>query len=86
MLFRISGKEDADADRSNPSSHTNYCYLNTPEKSQRLKCLHTTVKVQAHAISLLKSKVAELVEQKGIVVDEDLHKDLLDTIEQTTGA
>lgn len=44
MLHRAESQQ-RDPDKCNPSSTTNYRYLNTPEKLERMKRLHADVKV-----------------------------------------
>ena len=44
MLHRFN-REPKDSDRSNPSSTTNYWYLTSPEKVERIRRLHSIVKV-----------------------------------------
>ena len=87
MLSRLKSSAK-DADKSDPSSHTNYRFLTTPEKVQRLHRLHrlhTTTRVQHQKISHLRSQIAQLVDERGIIVDEDLHNDLASVMESNNG-
>ena len=43
-------------DRTHPSSHTNYSYLSTPEKDERLHRLHTESKIAKLRISRLEKR------------------------------
>ena len=46
ILNVMISRSKKDSDKSNPCSHTNYRYLNSPEKMQRLRRLHTTARSQ----------------------------------------
>ena len=41
-------------DRTDPSSHTNYCRLTSPEKKERLKRLHREVRIMQQKLERLK--------------------------------
>ena len=72
MVTRIQ-KDD---DKTNPSSHTAYITLHTPEKIKRLHRLQQERKNALLCINRLKQKIAAIVDRDGITVDEELHEDL----------
>ena len=73
-----------DTDKSSPQSHTNYRYLSSPEKSQRLLRLHQHNRVLQQQIDRLKLRIEKLVDQRGIQVDESLDSDLRGIVQDKT--
>lgn len=59
-----------------PSSHTNYRFLNRSQLVSRLQQTHHQLRLSVKQVDRLKSKIADAVAQKGIEVDEELHRDL----------
>ena len=59
-----------------PSSHTNYSYLSTPEKDERLHRLHTQCKISRLHIVRLEKKLLESIEESGVHLDQDFDKDM----------
>jgi len=57
-------------------SHVNYRYLLTPEKDQRLRELHSQHRNTTKCLKRLQHKLAVMIEEKGISVDESVHGDL----------
>ena len=79
MLHRHSKSgETKDHDKTNPSSHTNYRFLDPSEKDECLHRFHTKAKLQ---ISRLKERVCIAIEQRGIQVHDDLQSDLIAIME-----
>lgn len=76
MLHRHWKDVETD-DKCNPSSRTNYRYLNTPEKEERLHRLQAKTKVCQQRISYLRERVNSLIQERGIQVDEGLQGDLV---------
>lgn len=56
MISRLQ-KDDERSQRTHPSSHTNYSYLSTPEKNERLHRLHADNKTAKLRISRLEKKM-----------------------------
>ena len=50
--------------RINPSSHTNFCFLKTPEKTDRLQLLHRENRVMQKKLSRMQSKLKEVFNQR----------------------
>ena len=71
-------------ERVNPSSHTNYSYLSTPEKYERLHRLHVQCKILRLHIARLQKRLQELIEERGIYLDNGLDKDLKQILADTT--
>ena len=79
MLYRLQNATD---DKSDPKSHTNYRYLRTPEKVERLKRLHDQCKVMKQQLSRSKQKLEETLEMRGILIGEDLHVELKSIVDE----
>ena len=67
------------------SSHTNYRYLSTPEKVERLKNLHTAVVAQRRKIKALQDRLSAIVHTDGVRVDEVTHKELVQIMNANRG-
>ena len=65
-------------------SKTNFRYLNTPEKRQRYSNVRAEMEANKRKVEQLKIKVTNLTERDGIVVDEDLDKDLREIMMDNT--
>ena len=57
------------------SSRTNYRFLSTPEKIQRMKNLHKENRLAQLKISRLELKLSKAIEEKGISLEADLSDD-----------
>ena len=68
MRTSASGSHD---DRCNPSSHVNYRYLTSFEKSQRLKESHQQNRMLQQQVKHLESRLENCV-QRGVSVDSGL--------------
>ncbi len=66
------------------SSHVNFRYLSTPEKTQRLTNLRAEVVQQKRKIEFLEEKVKMLTEASGVEVDKEIHDDLGGIMEEMT--
>ena len=62
---------------SKSTSHTNIRYLNTPEKKSRIISTKKRAQVAENEVSKLQANIKELTENRGELVDNELHKDLL---------
>ena len=62
--------------RTLASSHTNYRYLSSPEKTERLKQLHHQNRIFTMQMSRLKLKLEKVIYQRGVTVDDDMSTDL----------
>ena len=63
--------------RTDMLSHTNYRFLSSPEKVQRLKGLHVAYCAKHQKVIRLNQQVEKLMEKEGVEVDEELHDHLL---------
>ena len=59
-----------------PSSHTNYRYLTTPEKVDRLRQLHQDSRSSQRKIQHLKTRVSQLIAKDGMTLDLETTTDL----------
>ena len=64
------------------SSHTNYRYLSTPEKHQRMKSLHHENRLARLRLERLRAKLEEAIESKGVSMDDDITDDLHKVMEE----
>ena len=65
---------------SNPKSHTNYRYLQSSQKDERLTQLHNQARVDQQKIERLKMRIQKLVEKRSVAIDEDIDEELRDII------
>ena len=63
-------------EKTAPDSHVNYRFLSTPEKTVRLKRIHSELRYMQLKKERLKTKLEKVVEEEGIVVDSEMHADL----------
>ena len=75
-------QDSKDRESSHPESHTNYRYLNTPQKKVRMQSLRQKVNVCQVRVKRLKERIAKQAEERGIEVDSDLHEDLAMTMDE----
>ena len=75
-LMAMATRKQKDDDKTNPSSHTAYVTLRTPEKISRLHRLQQERKSALMCINRLKQKIADIIDRDGITVDNELHEDL----------
>ena len=71
-------------DRTAPDSHTNYRYLSTPEKGRRLSRLHTSARNERKKSLRIKAQLTEVTEKSGVVVDPDMHNDIVSVMKEHT--
>ena len=74
MLYRL--QNTSKDDKTDPQSHTNYRYLSTPEKLNRLKKLYDQCKVMKQQLSCTRQKLEQALEQRVVIAGEDLHEEL----------
>ena len=58
------------------SSHTNYRYLRTPQRKERMSKLRAEVKTKRNEVERLRSRLKEVTEKRGICVEKQLEDDL----------
>ena len=80
-LCRFLKHSDRIHDVCAASSHTNFRYLNTPEKVERLRSLSRLIHVKEQQVADSKKKLNRMIEANGIRVDESMHNDLLTIME-----
>lgn len=83
MLFQHR-KRETGANKGSPSNHTNYRYLNTPEKVQRLQRLHHSARMSRKQADRLKTRLAEVIEQRSSIVNDELHSDLTQIMQENS--
>ena len=79
MRVSASGSHD---DRCNPSSHVNYRYLTSSEKSQRLKESHQQNRMLQQQVKRLESRLEKLCVQRAVSVDSGLNDELKEIVAQ----
>ena len=83
-LLAMKSRKQKDTDRTNPSSHTTYACLHTPEKDERLCRLQQDKKRVKLQIDRLKQKIEDASHQGGMIVDDELHEDLKSVVMEST--
>ena len=63
-------------------SHVNYRYMRTPEKEQRLRELHSQHRNTSKQMQRLQHRLAVVIEEEGISIDENMHSDLRQIMEE----
>ena len=58
------------------SSHTNYRYLRTPQRKERMSKLRAEVKTKRNEVERLRLRLKEVTEKRGICVEKQLEDDL----------
>ena len=69
-------KPKADATMTDPSSHVNMRYITTPQRKSRVIKRTRQVGLQTRRIQRLEQKLANLIKEKGVAVDTELHTGL----------
>ena len=82
LLTRFQNGQEKCSNSSDPHSHTNYRYLSTPKKNERLRRLHHQHRLDQLKLSRMQAALERAVEQRGVTVDEDLHRDLQQIVEE----
>ena len=82
LLTRHQRGQASHEDRTDPTSHVNYRFLSTPKKEGRLQRLHQLRRFDQHKISRLRAALDHAIEKRGVVVDEDLHQDQKQIIQE----
>ena len=80
MLYRVENSLPRDNNKTDISSHTNYRFLSSLEKLQRLKNLHTAYSAEHQKVIRLSQQIDTLMQKRGVEVDEEIHDYLLETI------
>ena len=83
-LLAMKSRKQKDTDRTNPSSHTTYACLHTPEKDERLRRLQQDKKRVKLQIDRLKQKIEDASHQDGMIIDDELHEDLKSAVMEST--
>ena len=60
---------------TNVSSHTNYRYLNTPQKQTRMKVLKQTLDSAKQKIAYFQEQIKQSIDKNGVLLDEQLNSD-----------
>ena len=76
LVNRSERQKADDCDRTNPSSHTPFQSLNTPEKARRYRREHELRRSCERRIARLSEKLSEATKQRGFCEDDGLHSDL----------
>ena len=73
MLYHIVNNLDlqCDPDRTDMSIHTNYQFLSSPEKVQRLKSLHAAYCAEHQKVIQLNQPVEKLMEREELKLMRD---------------
>ena len=69
---------------TNPSNHTTFSNLSTPQREERLHNMIKENKRMKLVIERIKGKISALIESNGVRVGDDLHEELKDIVEKWT--
>lgn len=83
-LTAMASREQKDTNRTDPSSHTAYVNLSTPEKIERLSHLHKENKRAMLEIKRLKQKISAAITLDGVNLSDELHDDVKTMASDTT--
>ena len=72
-------------DRTDPSSHTPFQHLTTPEKNRRFQREHELRRSYQRCITRLKENLERAIAERGVTEDESLHDDLGQIMKQSVG-
>ena len=67
-------------------SRTNFHHLTASQMQERMKLMRTRLNSAERQLANLKRKIEASTEAKGVMLDEDLHQDLADVIEEHTAS
>ena len=70
-------KDKENHDPSNPSSHVNYHYMNTPQRNERMKRLHDVVRSKTRSLQALRKGISRVLQNNSMTMDSEMHGDLL---------
>lgn len=79
--MRVLAKQQIDHKSVGPHSHTNYRYLTTLEKTDRLSSLHSLYVSTKKQFHRLLEKIAAFANQHGVAMEEQ-HDDLVSVMEK----
>ena len=65
-------------------SHTNLRFLNTPQRKERFSRLRVKRKICQQKVKRLEEKIGMLIEEKGVLVSEELSEDLVRSMDEST--
>ena len=80
--LQLQSSQSKSHDITSPSSHANYSYLTTPQKSLRLKTLQKRFNANKKVVSRLQEKVKQLLDIQGFNVQSSLEEDLVTVMNQ----
>ena len=64
------------------SSHANYRYFSSEEKDGRIRQLHQQRRLDTKKMNRLKTSLEEAIQQRGLAVDSELHREFRETMSQ----
>ena len=85
LLHRFENEQsDSSKTKSNSDSHSNYRFLSSPEKNERLHQLHHQARLSQQRVRRLKECLEGVAEDRSVTVDSDLHDDLKQIMQDNT--
>ena len=76
LVRRVDRSKQNIDQRTDPSSHTSFCHLTTPEKVRHFQREHELRKSCQWKVTQLKEKLELASAERGVTGDDGLHKDL----------
>lgn len=76
-LHRHLKELNSEVQSTSTVSHTNFRYLTTPEKYERMKNMASVIHSKDKQITYLKQRIEKVLQRDGICVDHETHSDLV---------
>lgn len=80
----VSRQSNTCEDSTQPESHTNYRFLNTPDRKVRVQRLRLKSRMSEQREKRIRERLERIVEERGVEVDRELHADMCATVEEST--
>ena len=84
LISRSEKQNISESDPTDPSSHTPFRHLNSPEKARRYKCEHSLRRSCQQRIACRSEQLSTAAQERGFAEDKALHDDLCQIMTQNT--
>jgi len=84
LVSRSEKRNTSESDPTDPSSHTPFRHLNTPEKARRYQHKHSLRRSCQWQIACLSEQLSTAAQERGFAEDKALHDDLCQIMTQNT--
>ena len=80
----VSRSTKASDSKTQPDSHVNLRFLNTPQRKERFSRIRVQRKVCQQHVKRLRERIERLIEENGVQVSSELNEDLVATMDEVT--